>query len=281
CHQTHTLINKKLNLKGWDYLESAFAGLAKNNSRLIDPAYLVNLSTGSLAKELKIIFSEDGNPKHCTLDRLAERSKIILEVAKVLNQKYQNKVSNLVKQSGNRLINNGQGLYELLAEIKPYNDPLKKKSTVFIQLAASAKLLKIKDPQNIIPPVDYHLQRVLLRLGCIEILNNNLKIKLQNRKKVKSDYELRAATVAAIKSLAPASGRDYNQLDYLFWSLGRSCCNQKILCQDQTCNKKPCTLTLVVNLPHHDQCIFASVCRAATDKAYRKYWQPNVETNYY
>ena len=40
CHQTHSLINEKLNLKGWDYLLYEFVKLAKKNDVLLNPKTL-------------------------------------------------------------------------------------------------------------------------------------------------------------------------------------------------------------------------------------------------
>ncbi len=281
CHQTHTLINRELNLKGWDYLEYVFTRLAKNGSPLIDPESLVNKSLEDVVEELKVAVSFDDDPESCTLDKLEERAKIIIDIAKVLNKDYQNKVSNLIAASEGLLLNNSNGLYELLEKIESFNDPMRKKSTVFIQLVEEGGLLEIKDKNNIIPIMDYHAQRVLLRLGCIEVGDDELGEKLKNREKVDSDQEVREACIDVVRIISEGSGCDYKKMDYFFWSLGRSCCNQKLLCQDKVCNKKPCTLTKVIDLPDHDKCIFQDICKGFVDEKYRKYWQPEVDTDYY
>jgi hypothetical protein len=130
------------------------------------------------------LFSENSNPENCTLDRLDERSKFIIDIAKILNKKYQGKLSNLIKESNNLLNshtntdNIHNGLYNLLKQFKAFGDPTFKKSTVFIQLLVNSNLMRIKDPQNFVPDMDYHIQRVMLRMGCVEILDENLKQKI-------------------------------------------------------------------------------------------------------
>src|SRR5579872_1827104 len=52
CHQTHTLINKRLNLVGFNYLEKVYTDLARANSELVDPTYLATQTTQELSSKL-------------------------------------------------------------------------------------------------------------------------------------------------------------------------------------------------------------------------------------
>src|SRR5277367_3253973 len=70
CQQTHTLISKKLNLVGFNYLEKVFTDLAKANSELLDPFFVQNQTPKVLSERFAVLFSETGDPKDCTLDRL-------------------------------------------------------------------------------------------------------------------------------------------------------------------------------------------------------------------
>jgi hypothetical protein len=148
CHQTHTLVSKRRNLVGWDYLKSVFTKLAKDNSNLLNPDYLATLKPKELSKMLAPLFPDDEDQKKCTLDRLDERSRFIIGISKLLNKKYGGKVSNLVKSSDGFLLNGGKGLYELLDDFECYADPLRKKSTVFMKLLVESGLLELKDPEN-------------------------------------------------------------------------------------------------------------------------------------
>ncbi|MBD3155620.1 MAG: hypothetical protein GF368_03105 [Candidatus Aenigmarchaeota archaeon] len=133
CHQTHTLISKKRNLVGWGYLKFVFTKLMKTNSELLDPKYLEKLTTDELSEKLKPFFCED-DPNVCTLDRLEERSRFIIDISKVLSEKYDGKITKLVELSNIFLINDGKGLYELLEDFDCYSDTLRKKSTVFFEI---------------------------------------------------------------------------------------------------------------------------------------------------
>ena len=281
CHQTYTLINKRKNLKGWDYLEYIFLNLAKNNPNQLDPGHLSNLSTDELSNKLKHIFSEDGNPDNCTLDRLEERSRFLIELGKIIKENYDNKISNIIESSDNLLVNKGHGLYEILEQLESFSDPARKKSTFFIKLLLDSGLMtNIKDPEHFVPVIDYHMQRVLLRMGCVEITDLELKRKLWNREKLDSDTVIRNACIQAINLISKISGYEILKMNDFFWPL-RSCCEEKTLCFDKVCNKDPCTFNLVIDIPSHNKCVFEKVCKGSTDEEYRKYWQPIVNTHFY
>lgn len=281
CHQTHTLINRTKNLVGWDYLEEVFTTLGKENSPLIDPKYLVTLSIPELEQKIKPLFADDGNPDHCTLDRLEQRAQFMIEISQQLVEDYNGKVENLLKSSNGFLFNHGQGLYELLEKFPAFADPLRKKSTVFIKWILDTNAYQFKDENKLIPVMDYHMQRVLLRTGCLEVLDSSLKEALLHKKQLSSDQEIRVAAVQAIQSIANYSDKDPVTIHDFFWPLGRSCCKEETLCQYNVCDKKPCTFFLFVEIPEHQHCIFENVCKGHHDENYRRFWQPLVETHYY
>jgi len=281
CHQTHTLINKKLNLKGWDYLSRVFITLAKDKSDLLNPENLSSLSNNELSNRLKLLFSDDGNPENCTLDRLSERADFLIQTAEIIKEEYSNRITNLLRLTDNFLFYKGKGLYELLEKFPVYSDKLRKKSTVFIKLLEDSGLIKVKDPENFVPVMDYHMQRVMLRTSCVEITDSSLQKKLKSKEKMESDEEIRRACIEAIKIISKTSGFKVTKLDDFFWSLGRSCCREKILCRKRECDKNPCTFETFISLTSHDKCIFKKVCKGSVDEEYRKYWQPIVETYYY
>ncbi len=281
CHQTHTLVNKKKNLIGWDYLKYVFTNLMRDNSELLEPNYLASLSVNELSKKLKSLFADDGNPENCTLDRLDERSKFIIDISRVLKEKYECKLTKLIESSDDFLVNNGKGIYELLEDFESYTDPMRKKSTVFVKLLIESGLLEIRDPENIIPIMDYHMQRVLMRMGCVEILDENLKKKLINKETLKSDEEIRSASIKSMRLISKISGHPILKMNDFFYTLGRSCCKEKILCVDGECNKNPCTFNLAVDLDSHKKCVFEGVCKGSLDEEYCNLWQPIVETHYY
>ena len=249
---------------------------------MLDIDFIISLSSSELVELLKPLFSDDNSVNNCTLDRLEERSEFIINIAKIIKEKFLGKAESLIKLSQGYLINNGKGLYELLDYFVPYStDPLKKKSTAFVKFLEEANLIRIQDPENFIPIIDYHAQRVMLRMGCVEIMNLDLKEKLQKMQEIDSDIVIRSNCVDAIRIIAEESGFSIPQIDDFFWSLGRSCCKEMMLCRDGICNKKPCTFNSIIDLSEHNNCIFENTCEGSKNDEYAKFWQPIVKTNFY
>ncbi len=281
CHQTHTLHHPGLNLWGWDYLEHAFIKIAKYHKELLNPAFLINLSVNKLSALLRPHFSTDQKPENCTLDRLDERSALMIGASGFISKNYNGKITELIEICGQKLYNNGKGLYETLRGMEAFSDPLQKKSTFLIKLLEEGGLIKIQDHKNFIPIMDYHMQRVLMRMGCVEIIDPELHGHLIKRKPVESDEDIRTACIEAFKIIALVSGHPITKMNDFFWSLGRSCCNETTLCKDGICDKNPCTFTQIVDIKSHNYCIFQKDCKGFRDDKYRNLWQPIIETHFY
>lgn len=281
CHQTHSLIDIRKNLKGWSVIENVFTNLGTANSKIIDPKYLNNLTPFKLGNQLRVVFSGDDDLKNCTLNRIVERSKIMIQISRVLVDKYESSISNVIELSRGYVSESKGGLYRLLQDFNAFLDPQKKKSTLFVQLLTNAGLFIIKDPESIEPMVDYHMQRLLLRTGCVEVINTELEVALKNRMQIKSDVEVRVASIEALRLMRKLTGKSYFDLGSMLWSLSRSCCRKNILCASGRCDKYPCTFFSTVNISNHNQCVFDGVCVGNKDKTYRDFWEPNVSTSYY
>lgn len=281
CHQTYKLQNPVLNLYGWDYLEKVYSNLAEQQSELLEPFRISAFSTDRLKLILSTLFSHDGDPANCTLDRLDERIAILKEVAEYSILHFGGSIESWFESFDNRLVNNGKGFYDKMKELKTFSDPLLKKLTFMIKLLEESGLIKILDPENFVPIMDYHMQRVLLRTGCVDITDRLLYRQISHRIKVKDDTEIRTSCVKAFKYIAEKSGHPVTRLNDFFWSLGRSCCNERTLCRSGNCEKTPCTFESIIALDSHKQCSFQDACKASTDDKYHRLWQPVVETNYY
>ncbi len=277
CHQTHTLIHRKLNLVGFNFLEKVFVDLAKTGSELLEPAFVAGQTVPSLCAKLAPQFSESNQ---CTLDRLEERAELLIDMSQTLLSRYEGQISNLFAQSQGYL-GGKQGVYRLLSDFKAYADPLKKKSSLLIAFASTTQLFQIQDWEHFVPVMDYHVQRVLLRFGCVEVLDPALRLKLQNQAPLDSDEPVRSASIEAVKRLSFYSGHSDMGVHDFLWPLGRSCCKENPLCQSGRCDKTPCTFEQFVALPSHNHCLFEGVCKGSRDEDTRKLWQPVVETHFY
>lgn len=281
CHQTYQLANPALNLYGWDFLEFGFLDILHTNPDLLIAEKLVLLSQKELIKKIKPFFAEDNDAGKCTLDRLEERADLWLDMAQQLHEKHNGKVENIFSDTKLKESEDAEILYQPLSQFQAYADPLKKKSSFLLKLLSDARLLTLPKLKNLVPIMDYHMQRVLLRTGCVEITNKKLKQQLLNKQAVSSDTEIRLACIEAMNLIAKTSGIPLFQMNDIFYMLGRSCCNESTLCTDHICEKTPCSLTKALALSSHEQCIFQSVCKGAGNAEYRNYWQPIVTTHYY
>jgi hypothetical protein len=281
CHQTHTLHSPKHNLWGWDYLEHGFLRMVKDDSRLLQPNYLVDAAADEVARGLASYFSETGRPEDTTLDRLPERVLLMQEASRRLSGLFNGEVSDIFRRSGGYLFREGLGIYELLDGFEAFRDPMRKKSTFFLKLITEAGLATVHDPENYIPIMDYHMQRVLLRTGCVEVADGRLRQQLLTRDVLPTDEPVRSACIDALRKIAAWSGHPITKMNDFFWTIGRSCCNETTLCHDGNCAKAPCSFEQIALLETHNRCIFQDVCPGVVDPAYRKLWQPMVETHFY
>ncbi len=281
CHQTRTLHHPGLNLWGWDYMEYAFIRLYREKHVLLNPGYLSICTGPDIEGMLLKAFSPDGNPAHCTLNRIGERAGMLTEICRALKERFNSKVSGLIDEAEGRLINEGKGLYESLPAFTAFSDPLKKKISFFVKLAVDAGVLFIRDPENLVPIMDYHMQRVLLRMGCIRLKGGVVEKALSERKPMDSDREVRDACVEAMRIIALESGHGILKMNDFFWPLGRSCCHETTLCRDHACLKSPCTFGRMVALKEHKECLFQDVCRASSEEQFMNLWEPMADTHYY
>lgn len=279
CHQTYHLANPKLNLYGWDFLEYGFLDLMKNAPALLDSAQILKLSQQQLIEKIKPFFAQDNNPEKCTLDRLSERADLWLDMAKILQKHFDGKIEKLFGRAPEA--QEAEDFYKPLRLFEAYSDPLQKKSSFFLKLVSDSRLIHLNQLKNVIPIMDYHMQRVLLRTGCVEIKDEKLKSALQLRTPISDDTAIRQACIEAMRIIADVSKMHIFKMNDVFYTLGRSCCNETMLCSHQTCEKTPCSLTRAIRLEHHDSCIFQSVCFGAKNETYRSYWQPIVNTHFY
>ncbi len=139
CHQTRNLVHKGKNLYGWDYIEYAFLQMHKNKNPLLNPGYLSICSLNDVDDYLAAAFSEDGRPENTSLDRLEERTRMLLEICSFVKENYHGSISRLIDSCEGRLVNEGKGLYEVLAKLEAYADPQKKKISFFLKLATRSR----------------------------------------------------------------------------------------------------------------------------------------------
>jgi len=195
CHQTYTLYHPKKDIYGWDYMEYAFIEMLKNKSPLLQTKFLSRAKEETIKTELITAFSYDRESQKCNLDRLDERARMLKEMGIWLQKNFDGNALSFKQQTKDKLYHHEKGYYEALPKLEAFADPLRKKTTFFLKLARDAKVLSITDVENLIPIMDYHMQRVLLRLGAIEVNDQELYRKLVARESLDTDSEVRKAAI--------------------------------------------------------------------------------------
>jgi len=137
----------------------------------------------------------------------------------------------------------------IIRQIDGFNEDLLEKKNMLLAMVMAnrpEKFLVVKDPQNWSPFTDYHLMRVALRLGIID-LDKDKYVHNRYRQWVtaEAEHDIRSTTQAAVKQLIRESGRTMSFIDEKLWSARRYCPE--------------------MSEPDCPKCIFAEVCKKRTE----------------
>ncbi|MBC7194254.1 MAG: hypothetical protein H5U37_01135 [Caldisericia bacterium] len=272
CHQTQNFFGEidGVFYKGWDYLLFSFKKEFKKDKEFITTKRMKKIK----GEDLKRILNGSG-------DRYYERAKLLRNCAFILERDFKGDIFEINRVAeGYIKRDNKPDLIKLFHKFKAYSDPLSKKTYLFINIANKIGFWEIKDPHNLWTPVDYHLERVSLRIGIVKI-DESLKNKLYLQKRVPQtiDLKLREKIGESIKELSNRSGVSIDKLDQFFWSLGRSICLKDYpSCEGVLVDN---TFTQITGISLKDGCPFRNLCDAYKNKELRNLKESNVYTIYY
>ncbi len=134
-------------------------------------------------------------------------------------------------------------------QIAGYNeDPFEKKNLLLAMTLANRpeKFLRVKDPQNWLPIIDYHLMRLSLRLGLVDLDQSE-----QGSNKARgwvdgdSEYNIRSAVYSAVTQVIAESGRSMSFIDQKMWMARRYCPE--------------------MTKPDCPKCVFMDICKKRTE----------------
>jgi hypothetical protein len=119
-------------------------------------------------------------------------------------------------------------LLVLLDHIGGYReDPLRKKSALLgvILRQRPEAWLPDADGDDAPPIVDYHVQRTCLRTGMVEVLDEELRARIVQRRVLPAGDEeaIRRAAFAAVARLAEESGRSMGAVDWFLFGMRHRC----------------------------------------------------------
>jgi len=285
CQATRTLqgyIEGKW-LRGGDYLLAA----CRRRFDFDRDFFTANMMKSIREDGLKALLSDDGKPDHSTIDRAAERVGLLRDCARVLLKRFEGDIMRIHNASEGYLIRrDGKGLLNLLKNFRAYSDPVEKKSFLLLLYLNESGIWKIRDLQNLEIAIDYHIMRIALRAGIVNLVNNALASRLQQRKSVKQseDNEVRKTVREACSLLSKYSGHSAFEIDTMLWNMGRSCCfyEHDPICDAKICHKRDrCSFIRATNYSCLGKCIFDGACLGSRNECYRKLWETNVYTEYY
>jgi hypothetical protein len=207
--------------KGSDFIWAAFARAART-----DPS---QLSVDRMAREPDLfatICTDDTGS--CPVPQLASHASLHATHATVMARQWDGDYGALIAHA-NAQPKPIATLLDSLRRLPGYMaDPLAKKANLLaIILAARPEgFLQARDPESIVPIVDYHMMRLCLRTGLVTIKDPDLRRRLVSRLWVDTQEELaiRQATGRAILSLVEKTRLSIGAIDGLFFKLGRSVC---------------------------------------------------------
>ena len=285
CQATRALqgyINGKW-LRGGDYLLAACRRRFDSDQDFFTADRMKSIEEDGL----KALLSDDGTPDHSTIDRVAERVGLLRNCARVLLKRFEGNIMMIYNVSEGYLIRrDGKGLPNLLKNFRAYSDPVEKKSFLLLLYLNESGIWKIGDLENLKIAVDYHIMRIALRAGMINLVDNALASRLLQRKRVKQseDSEVRKTVREACSLLSKYSGHSAFEIDTMLWNMGRSCCfyEDDPICDVRLCHKRDkCSFIKATNYLCLGKCIFDGACLGSRSDRYRKLWETNIYTEYY
>ena len=119
-------------------------------------------------------------------------------------------------------------LISILDTIGGYKEDLLRKKSGLLALILNQRpesFLSFGKNEQVAPVIDYHLMRSCLRVGLIDILDEELKKKLEDRQVISPDEEwaVRYTAYRAIEEVVALSGKSTGAVDWFFFGARKRC----------------------------------------------------------
>lgn len=224
CHQTSPREKPALSgyvgdahLKGWDFLLQRFVECSRTNKELLDS----NEWDKFTASKVTEIWGEN-------LTNPSFRAKLINDLGDGLANRGWRTANKIHASCDGQIAGKDKSILKTLATFKAYRDPVQKKSFFLLSLMRNTSIWNYQDHENLGAPVDYHEVRGHLRLGTVEVTDDNLRRKLLNHDIVTpvEDVAIRRSVLDAIMYISNQSLiRDPSGFHYLYWNIFRNYCS--------------------------------------------------------
>ena len=236
--------------------------------------------------DLRSFFSDDDAPEGCSLDRIGERHRLLVELAAWLDDRWDGRLTSLFDHCEDRVAG-APGIVDKLAQIQAYEDPAGKKAHLLLLFLRRLGVFSPRDPESLRLAVDYHIARVLLRVGVVRV-DDDVRRRLVSGEPVNAafDVALRRLLADAGTALAEASGQDLLDVDNLLWMVGRNCCfyEHAPVCRegDGPCtHRDSCSLLTSTDYACPDRCPLEGACLGSLDPRFAELREHVFDTHYY
>ena len=214
--------------KGAFYLFRAYLRWLENDPQMLTPKRQAELSRSDLLAVLRADDGTDPVPAldmHLALARQYGRDMLALGLTPqtLLEQ---------VNASASPL----RALLQILDHIGGYKeDPLRKKAGLLaIILQQRPEAFMVNGEEKVPPVVDYHVMRSCLRMGLLDVVDEELATRLTRRQILSADDEwaVRAAAHAAVEQVVDKSDKSMGAVDWFFFQARKRCPEMSEPCCD-------------------------------------------------
>ena len=206
--------------KGSDYLWDAFRRRVEADPDFWSPERQANLSREELLEVFRADNGDDPMPaldlhleqaRHYGRDMLALQltPQVVLDKALASAQPLQTFMVTLDQIGGYK------------------EDPLRKKSSLLAMILNQRpeNFLPLRKDEQVEPVIDYHALRSCLRIGLIDVIDDELRNKLTNRQIVSpaEEWAVRYPAYRAIEQVTALSGKSQGAVDWFFFGARKRC----------------------------------------------------------
>jgi len=207
-------------LKGSDYLWASLKRRVERDKDFCSPVRQANLSREEL---LAVFRADNGDDPMPALDLHLEQARRYGRDMLALQLTPQ-----AVLQKALASAQPLQTFLVTLDQIGGYKeDPLRKKSSLLALILNQRPegFLPLREDEQVAPVIDYHLMRSCLRVGLIDLLDEELKNSLRDRQIVSAadEWAVRYAAYRVIEQLVALSGKSTGVVDWFFFNARKRC----------------------------------------------------------
>lgn len=266
CHQTN-----------WDLLHSHFMKLAVRDLDVISPRSLRSMNLQR--------FKETFGPG---LDRDRLNASERLHLLKTLAAEIRSWPDDCPRflENCSVTLSGEHGLYKWLNGLHVFSqDPLHKKTRVFVNQLLRFGLIEVFDIENIQPAIDYHIMRLYVRTGRVFPVSEDKIGPLIEGKTARVEFNnhLRYAVDEAMWYTMAGAGLRMDKLNHIEWQVARSfCVRGSARCHLEPVQEKPvdkCVRDL--SLKGGGGCPLAEYCIGLRDEKLRRLKDPRSVRTFY